>query len=100
MQLTGADFEFVEKVAIAKAGDKKATPKDITFDLPKGKAQGDQESMEAEVDTSTWGAGSYRLILTQTNGASHDVALVIHPCQSHAWRICRCAPTWANPSRP
>ena len=78
-QLTGTDFEFVEKVAIAKAGDKKATPMDITFDLPKGKAQGDQESMETEVDTSTWGAGSYRLILTQTNGSSHDVALVIHP---------------------
>ncbi len=79
VQLTGTDFEFVEKVAMAKAGDKKATPKEITFNLPKGKAQGDQESMEAEVDTSAWGAGSYRLILTQTNGSSHDVALVIHP---------------------
>jgi hypothetical protein len=79
VQLTGTDFEFVEKVAIAKAGDKKAAPMDITFDLPKGKAQGDQESMETEVNTSTWGAGSYRLILTQTNGSAHDVALVIHP---------------------
>ncbi len=79
LQLTGADFEFVEKVAMAKAGDKKATPKEITFVLPKGKAQGDQESMETEVDTSAWGAGNYRLILTQTNGSSHDVALTIHP---------------------
>src|SRR5208337_1263049 len=79
VQLTGADFEFVEKVAIAKAGDKKSTPMEITFTLPKGKAQGDQESMETEVDPSHWGAGSYRLILTQTNGSSHDVALVIHP---------------------
>ena len=79
VQLTGADFEFVEKVAIAKAGEKKATPMEITFDLPKGKAQGDQESMETEVNTSSWGAGSYRLILTQTNGAAHDVPLVIHP---------------------
>ena len=79
VQLIGADFEFVEKVAIAKAGDKKATPMEITFTLPKGKAQGDQESMETEVDPSHWGAGSYRLILTQTNGSSHDVALVIHP---------------------
>ena len=79
VQLTGADFEFVEKVAMAKAGDKKATPKEITFTLPKGKAQGDQENMEAEVDASAWGVGSYRLILTQTNGSSRDVALVIHP---------------------
>jgi hypothetical protein len=79
VQLTGTDFEFVEKVAMAKAGDKKATPKEITFTLPKGKAQGDQESMETEIDTSAEGAGSYRLILTQTDGSSHDVPLVIHP---------------------
>jgi len=79
VQLTGSDFEFVDKVAMAKAGDKRATPKDIFFDLPKGKAQGDQETMETEVDTAAWGAGSYRLILTQTNGSSHDVGLIIHP---------------------
>lgn len=79
VQLAGTDFEFVEKVAMAKAGDKKATPKEIPFDLSKGKAQGDQESMETDVDTSAWGAGTYRLILTQTNGSSHDVPLVIHP---------------------
>jgi hypothetical protein len=79
VELTGADFEFVEKVAVAKDGDKGATPKDISFTLPKGKAQGDQESMETEIDTSTLGAGSYRLIMTQTNGKSQDVALVIHP---------------------
>jgi hypothetical protein len=79
VQLTGTDFEFVEKVAMAKADDKRATLREIIFDLPKGKAQGDQESMEAEVDTSEWGVGSYRLIVTQANGSAHDVALVIHP---------------------
>jgi len=79
VQLTGADFEFVEKVAMAKAGDKKATSKEITFTLPKGKALGDQESMEAEIDTSAEGGGNYRLILTQTNGSAHDVPIEIHP---------------------
>ena len=79
VELTGADFEFVNKVAMAKAGDKRATPKEILFTLPKGLAQGDQESLEVEVDTSTWDAGSYHLILTQSNGSSHDVPLVIHP---------------------
>ena len=78
-QLTGTDFEFVEKVTMVKAGDKRATPKEIVFTLPKGNAQGDQESMEIELEPSAWGAGSYRLILTQTNGSSHDVALEIHP---------------------
>ena len=83
IQLSGADFEFVDKVAIAKTGDKKATPKDITFTLPKGAAEGDQESLEVEVDTSAWEAGGYRLVLTQTNGATHDVPLVIHPPNPH-----------------
>lgn len=78
-ELTGADFEFVDKVAMAKAGEKHATQKDLTFSLPKGVAQGDQETLVADIDTSTWDPGSYRVILTQTNGTSHDVPLVIHP---------------------
>jgi hypothetical protein len=78
VQLTGTDFEFVENVAIVKVGDKKATPRDISFTLPKGKAQGDQENMEAEVDTAAE-AGLYHLILTQTNGSSSEVRLEIHP---------------------
>ncbi len=79
VELTGADFEFVDKVAMAKAGEKKATPKDLSFDLPKGAAQGDQETLVADVDTSTLAAGNYRLILSQSNGASHDIPMVIHP---------------------
>lgn len=78
-EVVGTDFEFVEKVAMVNAGDKKATPKEITFALPKGTAQGDQETMELDVDTSAWPAGSYHLILTQTNGSTHDVPLIIHP---------------------
>jgi hypothetical protein len=79
VELTGADFEFVQKVTMGKAADKKITPKEITFSLPKGEAQGDQETLEAEVDTSAWGPGSFRLILTQNNASSHDIPLVIHP---------------------
>ena len=53
-QLTGTDFEFVDKYSMAKAGDKKRLAlKDMIFALPKGRAQGDQESLDAEVDTST-----------------------------------------------
>ena len=54
VQLSGADFEFVDKVEIAKAGDKKAPAKEITFTLPQGQAQGDQESMEVEKVAFTW----------------------------------------------
>jgi hypothetical protein len=78
-ELTGADFEFVQNVTMAKTGDRKAAPKEIAFTLPKGPSQGDQETLETEVDTSAWNPGTYRLILTQTNGSTHDVTLTIHP---------------------
>ena len=83
VKLMGTDFEFVDKVSMAKADDKRATPKDVYFALPKGRAEGDQESLEAEVDTSAWPAGSYRLILAQTTGPSHDVPVVDSPSQPH-----------------
>lgn len=78
-RLTGTDFEFVEKVDMVKVGDKKTPPREIAFTLPKGKAEGDQQSLDLELDTSVWGAGDYRLILTQGNGSSHDLTLEIHP---------------------
>jgi hypothetical protein len=78
VQLTGTDFEFVDKMTMVKAGDKKTTPAEVNFVLPKGKAQGDQESLDAEVDTSA-GAGLYHFVLTQTNGTSSDVSFAIHP---------------------
>jgi len=91
VQLNGADFEFVEKVMLAKAGDKKATPKELSFTLPKGKAQGEQQSLEAEVDTSALEPGSYHLMLTQTGGADQAVSMVIHPpnpkLENLPWRV-------------
>ena len=84
IQLTGADFEFVNKVAIVPSGDSKATPKELSITLPKGNGAGEQTTMEVEVDTSALRAGSYFLKLTQTNGSTHDLAIVIHPSQSHA----------------
>ena len=83
IQLSGADFEFVEKIAIVRAGDKKAAPKEVPFTLPKGKGRGNQESMEAELDTTAWEAGNYRLVLTQENGPARDVPLVIHLPNPH-----------------
>ncbi len=79
VELTGTDFEFIDKVALVKAGDKKATPKDVAFNLPKGNAQGDQESMDVELEPAALGTGNYKLILAQANGPAHDVPLEIHP---------------------
>jgi hypothetical protein len=89
VQLNGADFEFVEKVLLVRAGDKKAM--ELAFTLPKGKAQGEQQSLEAEVNTSALEAGSYHLTLTQTGGADQVVTMVIHPpnpkLENLPWRV-------------
>jgi hypothetical protein len=79
IQLTGADFEFVNKAAIVPSGDNTAKPKELSITLPKRNGAGEQTTLEAEVDTSALPAGSYLLKLTQTNGSTHDLAIAIHP---------------------
>jgi hypothetical protein len=82
VELTGADFEFVEKAALEQpAGLKKTAPppvpRDLTFTLAAGKRAGEQRSMEVNVDTTT--PGAYRLALTQADGVKHEVPLTILP---------------------
>ena len=98
VQLTGADFEFVNKVALVPsdkaAGSSPASallkddatlqaeglPKELSFIVPKGSsAGGGQTTLDLEIDTAKLPAGSYCLKLTQTNGSNHDVGLVVHP---------------------
>jgi hypothetical protein len=99
IQLTGADFEFVSKVTILPSGDvapgfsparaalkggatppaTEGLPRELSITLPKGNGSGEQTTMEVEIDTSGLRAGSYFLKLTQTNGSTHDLGIVIHP---------------------
>lgn len=97
VQLTGADFEFVNKVALVPsdkaAGSSPASallkddatlkaeglPKDLSFTVPKGSSAGEQTTLDLDIDTAKLPAGSYCLKLTQTNGSNHDLGLVIHP---------------------
>jgi len=79
LQLTGADFEFVNKVTIVPSGESKATPKELFFTVPKGNGAGEQTALEVEIDTSSLRAGSYVLKLAQTNGSIHDLGIVVHP---------------------
>ncbi|MGH9327194.1 MAG: hypothetical protein ACRD2B_11010 [Terriglobia bacterium] len=79
IRLIGADFEFVKAVTIEPANQSKATPREVSFTLPKGEAQGTQFSMQADIETSTLGPGPYLLLLTQTDGKTQDVSVAIHP---------------------
>lgn len=74
VQITGADFEFVEKARIAGAKGKAA---DISFELPEGARKGEQHSMTVEIDTGT--AGAYRVELIQADGTPHTIPLMVLP---------------------
>lgn len=79
IDLTGADFEFVNKVAIETASGKAATPRPLTFELPKGQDAGEQLQMSVKVDTNLLQPGSYHLLLSQTNGKTQTAAITVHP---------------------
>ncbi|HXH48739.1 MAG TPA: hypothetical protein VNM47_05155 [Terriglobia bacterium] len=79
VKLTGPDFEFVDKLALVRAGSQNSTAKDLAFTLEKGKQGGEQNSLQTEVDTTSLEPGRYLLMLTQLNGAIQDVPLTIHP---------------------
>ena len=97
VQLTGADFEFVNKVALVPSdkavGPSPASaplkddatfkaeglPKELSFTVPKGSSVRDQTALDLDIDTAKLPAGSYCLNLTQTNGSNHDLGLVVHP---------------------
>jgi len=97
VQLTGADFEFVNKVALVPSGKAAGSspasallkddatlkaeglPKELSFTVPKGSSSGEQTTLDLDIDTAKLPAGSYCLKITQTNGSNHDLGLVIHP---------------------
>jgi len=97
VQLTGADFEFVNKVALIPS-DKAAGsgpglaplkdaatlkaegfPKELSFAIPKAGSTGQQTTLDVDIDTAKLPAGSFCLKLTQTNGSNHDLGFVVHP---------------------
>lgn len=79
VQLKGADFEFVNKVSIQKAGSSGTHPEIVPFTLPKGLNRGEQLSMEARVNPGNLKVGAYELLLTQTNGKTQNIAVTVHP---------------------
>lgn len=79
VDLVGADFEFVNQIAIESASESHAKPEALFYTLPKGQGKGEQSSIQTEVDTSARPAGTYFLMLTQTNGKTQDVSITIHP---------------------
>ena len=75
--LHGDDFEFTKKLEIERVGDEFATPEAVRFLLPKGPNLGPQESMDAQIDTSSLNPGPYKLLVTQQDGKTHAVIVQV-----------------------
>lgn len=76
VKLTGADFEFLEKAEL-QASVPASKPVDLSFTLPAGKRGGPQNSVALGLDTAQ--RGSYRLLLAQSDGVTHEVPITILP---------------------
>ena len=79
VQLTGADFEFVEKLSLLKTNRRNGPAVDLWFALPLGKQAGPQSHLETEIDTEKLLPGPYQLQITQLNGQSETLPLTLHP---------------------
>ena len=76
IELSGADFEFLDKISVEGQGpDAKSV--EVGFTLPTGKRAGAQSSVTVTIDTAR--RGPYRLLLTQSDGVSHAVPVVVLP---------------------
>jgi hypothetical protein len=77
--LEGADFEFVTKIQIKKLNDEFASASTLPFVLPKGLRDGVQDRMDIQADISDLDAGSYELTVSQVDGKSHEIHVVVLP---------------------
>ena len=76
VELSGADFEFLEKVSLQSSA-RDAKPAEVEFTLPLGKRAGPQNSVTVNIDTAK--QGSYRLLLTQSDGVAHELPVTVLP---------------------
>jgi hypothetical protein len=79
VELEGTDFQFVDRVALKRAGKLGAINTPLEFRLPEGFRAGPQNKLEIEINTDTFHAGSYLLAVQQVNGKSQDIPLQISP---------------------
>jgi len=79
VQLTGTDFEFVDKLSLLKTNRRNDSAIDLWFALPLGKRAGRQSHLETEIDTEKLPPGPYQLQITQLNGQSETLPLTLHP---------------------
>jgi hypothetical protein len=76
VELSGPDFEFLEKATIEGSG-RGAKPVETEFNLPLGKRAGPQNVVAFDIDTAK--QGTYTLALAQANGVTQKVPITVLP---------------------
>ena len=79
VELEGADFQFVERVRLKRAGALGAMNTELEFRLPNGYRGGQQNKLQLEINTAAFHAGNYLLSVDQVNGKTADIPLKIVP---------------------
>jgi hypothetical protein len=79
IKLTGADFQFIEKVQMVNPAERKPQPVALEYALPLGKRGGPQQTLEVTVDTGAFRDGRYQLLLTQPDGSTREVPVRVLP---------------------
>jgi hypothetical protein len=79
VQLTGTDFQFLEKAWLVKPERRGASVTAVSFVLPKGTRAGVQETVEVDLDLRSLTRGKYNLRLAQMNGKTHDTPFTVLP---------------------
>jgi len=79
VDVTGADFQFVEKVSLTREGEVVPRTVDLEILSTSGAEPGPKPSLRVAVDTSSLAAGRYRMKLEQAGGQSTEIPLRILP---------------------
>lgn len=74
-RFSGADFEFVTRVALV---DSESKSQDLKFATSPAHNAGDADALVASVDTAGLPPGKYRVEFTQSNGKTQSVPVTIH----------------------
>jgi hypothetical protein len=77
VELTGADFEFVDKLAMLKPGEFPGPPEVLPFKIEKSGQVA--PGLKTQLDTASLHPGKYLLAVTQLNGSTSKVPVEILP---------------------
>ncbi|MGH9455262.1 MAG: hypothetical protein ACRD2O_14975, partial [Terriglobia bacterium] len=77
VELTGADFEFVDKLDMLQPGEFAGPPQNLPFKIEKSGQ--DAAILKTQLDTSSLRPGRYFLTLTQLNGSAGKIPIQVLP---------------------